>query len=430
MKRVSMGIFGGLAALGVLAQTAPARAATLTVCASGCNFTSIQAAVDAAAAGDEVAIGAGTYAENIVVNKPLTLQGAGEDLVTIVPAISEPVPCDDSSLCDLTASSVVLVEADDVTIDGVTIDGDNPALVSGIVRGGADIDARNGVIQNYLAGVFDGLTVSHVTVLNVFFRGIYASTGGTFSFTHDTIDNVRGTSRSVAMFNYGGSGVMAYNTVTDASDAISSNWSTGTAYLDNVVSGSGSGIHTDNNGGLGGGGDFIEGNLVEDCSLNGYGIWVLAPAKAVTVHENEVDTCAVGLALIGGAGAVGPTLFDDNTLLSPLGRTRGAVGVLVTTDMGVYGNASTSALITNNWIYNFGTGVYAEQKGGAVAQVTMKRSGLTGNNIGAKAATGTAIKAPMNWWGCSGGPGTLGCNPVSGAVSVAPWLTSALGVGQ
>ena len=47
----------------------------LTVCASGCNFTSIQAAINAACPGDTIEVHSGTYAENVVVNKTLTLQG-------------------------------------------------------------------------------------------------------------------------------------------------------------------------------------------------------------------------------------------------------------------------------------------------------------------------------------------------------------------
>jgi len=54
----------------------PAMAATLTVCPSGCGYASIQAAINAALAGDTIAIGTGTYVENVVVDKPLTLRRA------------------------------------------------------------------------------------------------------------------------------------------------------------------------------------------------------------------------------------------------------------------------------------------------------------------------------------------------------------------
>lgn len=61
----------------------PATAATLTVCASGCDHVLIQDAVDAATSLDTIDVGAGTYVENILVIKHLTIQGAGAG-VTIV----------------------------------------------------------------------------------------------------------------------------------------------------------------------------------------------------------------------------------------------------------------------------------------------------------------------------------------------------------
>lgn len=54
-----------------------ARAITLTVCSSGCDFTSIQAAVNAASDGDKIELGAETFYENVIVGKGLTIQGAG-----------------------------------------------------------------------------------------------------------------------------------------------------------------------------------------------------------------------------------------------------------------------------------------------------------------------------------------------------------------
>jgi hypothetical protein len=61
----------------LLAGTSASFAATLSVCPSGCQFSSIQSAVNAAVAGDTLAIGKGHYLETIsIVGKRLTLQGA------------------------------------------------------------------------------------------------------------------------------------------------------------------------------------------------------------------------------------------------------------------------------------------------------------------------------------------------------------------
>ena len=75
------------AALAVLFFTAftaaVASADTITVCPSGCDYTTIQAAVNAASPGDTVFVYSGTYTENVNVNKRLTLQGEGADVVTV-----------------------------------------------------------------------------------------------------------------------------------------------------------------------------------------------------------------------------------------------------------------------------------------------------------------------------------------------------------
>lgn len=68
-----------LGLLTALLAASPAHAATLTVCSSGCDQTTIKAAVAAAAPGDTIDVKAGTYNENgIQVTKALTIQGAGK----------------------------------------------------------------------------------------------------------------------------------------------------------------------------------------------------------------------------------------------------------------------------------------------------------------------------------------------------------------
>ena len=69
-----------LAATGLVASAATAE--TITVCASGCDFTSIPDAIDAASAGDVIDIAAGTYTVDSQirlgqggVDKPLTIIG-------------------------------------------------------------------------------------------------------------------------------------------------------------------------------------------------------------------------------------------------------------------------------------------------------------------------------------------------------------------
>ena len=175
-----------------------------------CAVKTIQKGVDLVDTGGTVTVAAGIYTENVVVNKASEISGAGAATTIIYPAVSNPVCA--GSLC---GSNIFLVQASDVAIRGFTLDGDNPAIVSGIVVGGADIDARNGVIENFSLGVFDNLEVAETIVQNIYFRGIYVSSGGTGFDIHDNlVQNVRGdTAQGNAIMNWAGSGMIQDNTI-------------------------------------------------------------------------------------------------------------------------------------------------------------------------------------------------------------------------
>jgi hypothetical protein len=409
-----------------------AWASAKTVCRKGCAYTGIQAAIDAASPGDTITVGPGSYDENVVVNKSVTLEGSGNGTV-IYPAVSNPV-CSPGSLCEGTASNVILVQANDVTITKLRLDGDNPHL-SGVMVGGEDIDARNGIIVDYEAGVYNNLTVSNVKVTGIYLRGIYASSGGTFNFNHDTVANVQGSEESIAMFDFEGSGEMSDNKVTNASDAISANWSKGTKFLDNVISNSGSGIHTDNNGGSGGVADVIEGNKVKDCTSNGYGIWVFAPYVSATVESNKVTGCYVGLGAFGGAvSGQGPT-FAKNVVNGAGAQTTepgGTYGAYLTTDQLGYGFGELTVTLNGNSFEHATTGLLVTQTSptpgqpaGGQATVTASGNSFHANATGANGEAGTVVNAEGDWWGCSKGPNMGGgCSTAVGTVQFAPWLTA------
>lgn len=414
-----------------LAGGALADSAT-TVCASGCPYTSIQAAINAAIPGATISIGPGSYAENVTVNTSVTLRGSGNATV-IYPAVSAPNPCASSSLCGGMASNIILVQANNVTISNLRLEGDNPSLTSGVVVGGADIDARNGIITDHSAGTWNNLTVSHVTISDIYLRGIYASSGGSFTFLQNRVDNVQADGSSIAIFNFGGSGLIAGNRVSHANDAISSNWSTGTQYSDNVVTHSTSGIHTDNNGGSGGVADTIEGNTVRSCTTDGYGIWVFAPYVSATIESNQVEGCAVGLAAFGSQVAGQGPLFKANDVQGDNATTTdptGTYGAYVSTDLLGYGFANVNVTFVGNSFQNFGTGLLTTQTraffgGLPTGQATTTATGnsIHDNKVGANGEAGTIFNAQNNWWGCAAGPNKNRCDTAIGTVQYAPWLT-------
>lgn len=372
----------------------------------GCDaFATVQGGVNAVAAGGTVNVANGSYTENVVIGTPLTLAGQSRTGVVVMPALSAPNPCTGSSLCGGAASTVLLVQADHVTIHQLTVDGDNPALVSGIVRNGADLDARNGIITNYLAGAFTAFEVHDATVRNIYLRGVYASTEGTFNFHHNAVDNIQGDGYSIGIFAWYGPGIMDSNTVSRCNDAISANHSRGIQFLNNIVTQSGSGVHTDNAGDGGGTPDIIRGNSVSDGTVHSYGIWTFVPYLAPTVEENTITNCETGLSA-WGQGAPVTHLFRRNTVTGPSGAS-GSVGAYITTDWISWGYSDISVDFRNNAISGFETGVVLtadEQpwnpgpwESHSIEAVFFDNS-LVGNlTLGTQGTY--ACDASANWWG-------------------------------
>ncbi|GAB6860859.1 SipW-dependent-type signal peptide-containing protein [Haloplanus litoreus] len=91
---------------------------------------SIQTAVDAAAPGDVIKISAGTYVEQVVIDRPLTLVGAGPDETVVESpetlAVSYDRP-DRTGGGTATQYPVVFVDGVEATLCGLTVDGANNA---------------------------------------------------------------------------------------------------------------------------------------------------------------------------------------------------------------------------------------------------------------------------------------------------------------
>jgi len=122
-----------------------AGAVTITVNASGnANYTTIQDAVNAANNGDTIMVDSGTYYENVLVNKSVTLVGAGEEVTTI--QAFDP------------GNHVFYVTSDEVNISGFTVTGAtsgyHPVFSAGIFLWANNTRIFDNNISNNLYGIY------------------------------------------------------------------------------------------------------------------------------------------------------------------------------------------------------------------------------------------------------------------------------------
>lgn len=128
-----------------LACAAYSSAAVLQVCTNGCRFSSIGAAIGAAKGGDTIVVGRGTFFENLVIRKSLTLVGSGMAHTVIDGAWSNRV---------MTITSNATVVLRDLTIRNGRISGPpGRAAEGGGVRSEGFLTLRNvAVVSNMLDG--------------------------------------------------------------------------------------------------------------------------------------------------------------------------------------------------------------------------------------------------------------------------------------
>jgi parallel beta-helix repeat protein len=139
-KRFGLGIIGALIGTSLALGAGPGTALGANSCvapggAGGCSST-IQAALDAATAGDTITVKAGTYNENLVISKPVTLQGAGAATTVINANAANPK---EGVIVDKVTSGAT-------TITGFTIQ--NAALSAVLISDSSNVTVSNNVVEN------------------------------------------------------------------------------------------------------------------------------------------------------------------------------------------------------------------------------------------------------------------------------------------
>jgi hypothetical protein len=264
-------------------------------------FASIQAGIDGVASSGTVNVAAGTYPEVLVINKAVTLLGpqAGQSVIarfaafTSTPdgpkanpgteAIITAVATDPTTA----ANDCVHIMADNVTLDGLVLDGNNPALLQtgAILVDGINTDSRRAIQTEDADGAF--VSANTVTVKNNIIQN-YAQRGVELVNPSDTSPATSGSliSRNLIR-NFGLDGILlAYNAYSDV-----------TSNTVVMPPGTEAGIWLQdfpNNGGSPRTMHWSY-NTVTVCQDAYGGIWVnlfYAPAATLTINGNTVNAAA------------------------------------------------------------------------------------------------------------------------------------------
>ncbi len=110
---------------------AAAQAATITVGPEGCDYASIQKAVEEANPDDTISVQSGTFKENVVVDKTLILRGTDS-------GSGKPV-VDGKGV-----ASAIILSADRITLEGFVVKN------SGFGKAGIEVKSDNNYIRNNL----------------------------------------------------------------------------------------------------------------------------------------------------------------------------------------------------------------------------------------------------------------------------------------
>lgn len=381
----------------------------------GCS-TTIAAAVAAAAPNDVVRVAGGSYHEDVIIGKPLSLIGQGAETTTIdatgllngvnVDGINNPglahVIVSGFTVKNANAQGIVVTNASDVTITNNHVTGNDRSLdpialqcppLPAYFQQGEGFDCGEGI---HLSGVDHSVVSQNLVNRNA--GGILVSddTGP----NHDNLvsanivqDNPLDCGITIAShhFNLG---------PTDPAVGISHITIVGnTSERNGLVSGEGAGVGlfagppgAQNNG------NVVVGNIIRGNALPGVAMHTHAPFQSLNNHLIMGN-------VISGNGPdpdPGTTVPTGISIFSPVVPLTGIV-------------------IAQNIIKGEGIDIGVNVVDGS--SITAHFNSFFGD-VGIDNIGGGTIGATSNWWKCPKGPGANGCSAVVGSgVTTAPWLT-------
>lgn len=417
-----------------LALAAPAGAATLTVCASGCDHTTINAAVAAASANDEITVAAGTYAgeQGIVVDKPLTITGAGPGETIVdgsgtvggsIPGIFRVLPREDRGAGDIVISGMTLRNPGRTSAAGVTF-----AISVAAQRTTTTIDTVR----------FDDLDVRANVVVpptnpaNTFSYGIYADSAGegrtapALEVTDSTFSEQ--TLNAVGVDGWRGAVTISGNDLREGTRGNSSllvfNEYAAARITQPVV------VRDNTSAGR----LLAMRNITNNDTLRSRGGF-----DDVTILDNDVTglTDSDYAVLVGTVPQINPADGNDAIKMGEIDITGNSVrgdGTSVDTSGFRIDGQVESTTITGNDVVGVGAGVDVRTDGaetGALGpdSVVVRSNRLFANERGVDNSSTATVDAAQNWWGCQTDPAEESefcseARTTGGPITTAPWVVA------
>lgn len=403
-------VFPVLAAAAVLALPCAAQAASHCVKpggGSGCAPT-ITAAVTAAAPGDTIYVNHGTYHEDVVVTKPVSLVGEQRENTII-----------DATGLDngINIDGVDHPGLGDVTVTGFTIEN---ASTEGILASNASrVQITDTIVTHNDTALAGGSCALFVPPDNPQGEGFDCGeaihlTGVDHSLVADNL--VRGNSGGILVSDDSGpthDNLIARNTVEENPFDCGITLASHNPKAPNGV------FH-----------NTIEANTVRRNGLEGEGagVGLFTPAPGTATYGNVVTgNTLVGNRLPGVAmhsHAPGQNLTDNQIVGNYIADNGADTDDAFTpgpTGINVFGVSPVSGTTIAGNVIERESVAIATRTG---ARVDAHRNDLLNHQIGVANLGAGPVNATENWWGCPAGPGARGCSGVSGPdVDVTPWLT-------
>ena len=376
---------------------------------SGC-YSTIGAAVAAASPNDQVDIGPGQYAEDVVINKPLSLIGSGA-ASTIINAhgLSNGIYIDGLDNGGLSSVLVHGLTVMNANFEGILITNSSYVVISN------NVVTNNDQSLNYAAQTCPGEPVFETSEGDDCGEGIHLVGSSFITVANNEVDLNSGGILLSDETGQNYDNLITSNSVHDnaldcgvtlASHPPSPQAASTSPYgvfdnniVDNTVTsngligeGAGVGIFAAGPGNLTFGNRVI-GNVIQNNGLPG-----------VTIHNHAAPPGAPGVNLNGTV--IMHNFISGNGADTADATTPGTAGINAFSIAPVY-----ALEILENTIQNEADDVVMNNPGG----MDLHLNNLLGSGVGVANTGMGSVNASINYFGCATGPGTTGCTTVSGS---------------